>query len=119
MPLSKGHGLVAEIATALPIAQSKLLHCVRVVYAIRYFIFISYISRIKYNSKPHQLGFFDDEEQAAGAYDLAARAYQKSPKLNFPRDGEKGGKGHGSRDIAATAKRHGLNFHRGQELSSR
>ena len=43
MPLSKGHGLVAEIATALPIAQSKLLHCVRVVYGhqVLYFYFVS------------------------------------------------------------------------------
>jgi hypothetical protein len=72
------------------------------------------VSQIKYNSKKHHLGYFDDEEQAARAYDTAARAHHKPPNLNFPVDGEKDGKGYGK--VAADAKLHGLDYHREKKL---
>jgi hypothetical protein len=47
--------------------------------------------KIRYDGKNHHIGYFDDEEQAARAYDTAARVRQGSRAiLNFPPGGDQG-----------------------------
>ena len=41
-------------------------------------------ARIRYESKEHYLGTFPTKEQAAHAYDEAARKHRKDAPLNFP-----------------------------------
>jgi hypothetical protein len=46
---------------------------------------------IYYGSKDHYLGTFDDEEEAARAYDRASRTHRSNKAaLNFPAEGEQG-----------------------------
>jgi hypothetical protein len=44
-----------------------------------------WVAQIKYDGKQHQLGYFEDEEEAARAYDRVARAHKgEKAQLNFP-----------------------------------
>jgi hypothetical protein len=44
---------------------------------------------INYDGKKHHLGYFEDEEEAARAYDKAVRVqHGKKAQLNFPAKGE-------------------------------
>jgi hypothetical protein len=46
---------------------------------------------IRYDGKQHPLGYFEDEEESARAYDKAARAHHgEKAQLNFPAEGERG-----------------------------
>jgi hypothetical protein len=46
---------------------------------------------INYDGKQHHLGSFENEEEAARAYDRAARAHHgEKAQLNFPAEGEGG-----------------------------
>jgi hypothetical protein len=48
-------------------------------------------AQIQYDGKLHHLGRFEDEEEAARAYDRAARAqHGEKAQLNFPAEGESG-----------------------------
>jgi hypothetical protein len=48
-------------------------------------------ANIRYDGKKHYLGYFEDEEDAAKAYDIAARAHRgEKAQLNFPAQGESG-----------------------------
>jgi hypothetical protein len=48
-------------------------------------------ARIMYDGKQHRLGYFEDEEEAARAYDSAERLkHGKKAQLNFPAEGESG-----------------------------
>jgi hypothetical protein len=48
-------------------------------------------AQIAYDGKQHSLGYFEDEEEAARAYDRAARAHRgEKALLNFPAEGESG-----------------------------
>jgi hypothetical protein len=48
-------------------------------------------AEIRYDGKDHYLGSFEDEEEAARAYDKAARAHRgEKAQLNFPAEGESG-----------------------------
>jgi hypothetical protein len=50
-----------------------------------------WVAMIRYDGKIHFLGSFEDEEQAARAYDRAARAqHGENAQLNFPVEGESG-----------------------------
>jgi hypothetical protein len=50
-----------------------------------------WIAAIKYDGKQHSLGYFKGEEEAARAYDRAARAqHGDNALLNFPAEGESG-----------------------------
>jgi hypothetical protein len=47
--------------------------------------------QIRYDGKRHHLGYFEDEDEAARAYDQAARAqHGEKAQLNFPAEGESG-----------------------------
>jgi hypothetical protein len=46
---------------------------------------------IKYDGKKHTLGYFENEEEAARAYDKGSRAHHgEKAQLNFPAEGESG-----------------------------
>jgi hypothetical protein len=50
--------------------------------------------RYGHDSKKYHLGYFEDEEDAAKAYDIAARKHHgEKAKLNFPAQGESGLRG--------------------------
>jgi TPR repeat protein len=50
-----------------------------------------WVARIRYDGKRRTLGCFKDEEEAARAYDRAARAqHGEKSQLNFPAEGESG-----------------------------
>jgi hypothetical protein len=48
-------------------------------------------AQIYFDGKKHHLGYFEDEEEAARAYDRAARVqHGEKAQLNFPAEGENG-----------------------------
>jgi hypothetical protein len=50
-----------------------------------------WIAAIRYDDKKHHLGYFEEEEKAARAYDRAARTqHGEKAQLNFPAEGESG-----------------------------
>jgi hypothetical protein len=52
-----------------------------------------WLARIKYDGKDRHLGYFEDKEEAARAYDKAARArHGDEAQLNFPGEGHRGPK---------------------------
>ena len=74
----------ADYKTANPVQQQKQKPPPKSGYFGVYPLREKWMAQINYGGKQHNLGVFDTKEQAAQAYDQAARQHAPDRPLNFP-----------------------------------